>query len=989
MRTATMTMSTVRAMLLILLIAGSSNLGAASHPVLDKLGIDRGICVVGNDANCELAVRLARSSDLLVYVHVLTHAQQQTASQAAHAAGLYGTRIYVGYSQDGKIPLADNMADGVVVRDDPAGISRTDALRVMRPGARALLGQEIVTKPIPDGLDDWSHPYHGPDNNPQSNDQVARAPFLTQFIGEPRYSAVPQTTVAAGGRLFLAFGHIAWKERAEPWLNTLLAVNGYNGTILWRRKLPPGIMIDRNTMIATPEILYLADHQACHRIDAATGELIDRITVPTDLTGGTFWKWMALENGVLYALIGEQEAPDPVTRWKRTEGGWIWDEISEGFNVYDPNSWWPSTKWKRLDTFSKKDYQWGLAKTLVAIDVQTQKVLWHHREEQPIDSRTLCMKNGRLYFSRFSAYIGCLDASTGRQIWRRTAEKDADLFKAIGPYCPFEFATTGWRSTTYARCSDDALYFAGPQVFDVTAIGAQDGRHLWTHNAERNPHVLIRRDGLYLTGAGGLPGDTHKLDPLSGEILQSYDIARAGCTRSTGSVDSIYFRGGGDGTIRLDPVTCKTQWISPMRPSCFVGTMVAHGQHYWMPSTCDCNLQMFGLISCAPAGDFRFNQAAVPAQRLQTWDANDAQLATFKAAPLDWPMYRADNSRTGITTATVPASPHLLWTFAPETDFAPTAPVMAGGSVFLGGSDGIVRALDASTGKPRWTAYTGGAVRYPPSISKGRAFVGSSDGHAYAFAAATGKALWRFQGAPTERKIPVYGFLQSTWPVATGILVSADTAYFAAGMNNYDGTHVYALDAATGAIKWQNNDLGGTDAPIGVQGGLLLYEDRLYLASGNAGAPAAFDISNGKCLEKGQKGRWGCELQLIAAKDPESQAVRHRVEAVGQPLYSNPSNPVFRWRNEMPKGTNRLALVWPDPVVTTANAKLLVRKNQKSWHLVAQSPADGQVLWEQPLPAEPVRWGVAVDAQGRIVVVLVDGRVLCLGKAGQHETIGG
>ena len=57
----------------------------------------------------------------------------------------------------------------------------------------------------------------------------------------------------------MAFGHVAWKERAEPWLDTLVAVNGFNGTMLWKRKLTSGIMVDRSTMIATPTTLYLAD----------------------------------------------------------------------------------------------------------------------------------------------------------------------------------------------------------------------------------------------------------------------------------------------------------------------------------------------------------------------------------------------------------------------------------------------------------------------------------------------------------------------------------------------------------------------------------------------------------------------------------------------------------------------------------------------------------------------------------------------------------
>ncbi|MHC4439483.1 MAG: outer membrane protein assembly factor BamB family protein [Planctomycetota bacterium] len=959
--------SIVSSLFFVVVIAGSSNLYANSQAALDKLGIKRGICLVYNDSDCEFAISLVNSSDLLVYAHVLTEAQRQTACQAADAAGLYGTRIYVGYAKDDKIQLADNIADGVVSKGEPANISRKEVLRVMRPGAKALLDKEVLTKPIPDGIDDWSHHYHGPDNNPQSDDKIAQAPFLTQFIGIPRYSAIPQTTVVSAGRIFMAFGHVAWKERAEPWLDTLIAVNGYNGTILWKRKLRSGIMVDRSTMIATPDVLYLADHEACQRIDAASGQLIDRITVPADLTGGTFWKWMALEKGVLYALIGEQEAPDPVKRWKNTGGGWPWNRISDGFNARDPKSFEANT-WQRLEKFREKDYQWGFAKTLLAIDVQTREVLWHHHEKQPIDSRAVCMKNGRLYFSRFSSYIGCLDTRTGKEIWRKTAEKDPELFKAIGPYCPFEFASTGWRTTIYARCSDDALYLVGPQVFDLTAIAGKDGRHLWTYRAQRNPHVLIRDDGLYISGASGLAGDTNKLEPLTGEILKSYNISRTSCTRTTGSADSIYFRGGGDGTIQLDPVTGKRQWISPMRPSCFVGTLIANGQLCWMPGTCDCNLQMFGLICCAPAGDFQFDQAADPSHRLEALNTNDKQLAAFTQSPDDWPTYRADNTRTATTRATVPRSSRLLWTFTPKTTFEATAPTTAGGLVFLSGSDGIVRALDIATGHSRWTAYTGGTVRYPPSVSDRRVFVGSGDGYVYSLEAATGKLLWRFRAAPTERKIPVYGSLQSTWPVATGVLVSDNVAYFAAGMNNYDGTHVYALDTASGAIKWQNNDTGGTGASVGVQGDLLLYEDKLYLAGGNAASPAVFDIVNGRCLDIGKRNRSGRELRLSTSKNKDGETIKHHVEAIGQPFYSIPSSPVFR--RTWAQGKD-LELEWPDPIVATANAKLFVHQAKDGWCLVAKAPSS-KTLWEQSLPTEPVRWGVAVDARSRIVVVLRD-----------------
>jgi hypothetical protein len=54
--------------------------------------------------------------------------------------------------------------------------------------------------------------------------------------------------------------------------------------MLWKRELVPGIMVDRNTMIATPTTLYLGDDKSCKLIDAATGEVRGEI-VPRDLVG--------------------------------------------------------------------------------------------------------------------------------------------------------------------------------------------------------------------------------------------------------------------------------------------------------------------------------------------------------------------------------------------------------------------------------------------------------------------------------------------------------------------------------------------------------------------------------------------------------------------------------------------------------------------------------------------------------------------------------
>ena len=922
--------------------------GAEAAKVLARLGQARGLCVLLEDKECRLALDLVRTSDLTVYVQLSGEGDVEAARRAADEAGFYGSRIFVQAGGLPRIHLADNLADAAIAPAGAGAAAKDEALRVLRPQGKALLGESDAVKPVPAGVDDWSHHFHGPDNNAQSLDTVARAPYLTQFIAEPRYAPAPQCCVASAGRVFMAFGHVAWHEREEAAMNTLFAVNGYNGTVLWKKPLRPGIMVDRSTMIATPETLYLADDTSCKLIDAATGKAAGEIVAPADLVDGPFWKWVALEGGVLYALVGKDEGLDDNATWKSANHGWPWNGISKGYNdVQRP---------------------WGFATTLLAIDPKTKKVLWHHKEAEPIDARGVSMKNGRIYISRFGRYLRCLDAATGKPLWQRTAEKDAGVFEAIGPYRPGQGYVEGWKTAAYLKCTDKALYVVGPQVNWLTALSAEDGRFLWKC-AAKDLQVLIRDEGLYTVGAQKQAQDTKRLDPLTGSVLAAFGFARRACTRATGGPDGVFFRAS-EGSVRLDTAAGKPQWITPMRPSCHVGVIIAGGQLYWLPWACDCNLQMFGVISLGPAGDFKFNRTAGE-ERLQKAGGATPAPAKFDLTASDWPTYRANNARTAETQGGLPQKCAPLWQFAYKAKAEPTAPVAAGGLVFFGGSDGIVRALDAATGKPRWSAYTGGAIRYPPAIADGRALVGSGDGWAYAFEAATGRLLWRFQATPQPRKITVYGALLDTWPVASGVLVDGATAYLAAGINNFDGTHVYALDAATGNLKWQNNESGHLDEfsrrGVAVQGDMLLAGGKLYLAGGDAVSPGIFDLAGGKCLNPpptalGSSAPRGRELKLMP---------NGNVTVSGQPFYSHPAFPVFD-----------KAVQWEPVDVKAAGGtlSLVQRKGDAgpTWSLVARGPG-GAELWTQPLPGEPVRWGLCLDRDGRIVVTLRDGRVVCYG----------
>lgn len=944
--------------------------------VTERLGTARGICAVIGDRGCKTALDLARRSEWTFFVQVATAEEFAVACKAGEAAGLLGRRLFVAQAPLARIGLADNLAD-VVLLLDPASTAKPEAIRVLRPHGLAVAGEAAWTKPFPEGVDDWSHHYHGPDNNPQSKDRVARFPYLTQFIAEPRYAPAPQAAVSSAGRLFMAFGNVAWHEREEPAMNTLFALNAFNGALLWKRPLTPGVMVDRSTMVATPEILYLGDDRSCKLLDASTGKVLGEIVPPVALTGGTFWKWMALDSGVLYGLVGEADPIDPDARWRFTQHGWPWDRISKGYNA--------------------NEYRWGFAKTLLAIDPKTRQVLWSHQEDPAIDSRTLSLTGGRIYFGHFGRYLMCLDAKSGQMLWRRTIEKDPEVFKAIGPYRPGHGYVGGWKSTVYLKATDKILYILGPQVEWLTALSAADGAYLWRHPV-KDLHLVIRDDGLIVTGPQHSKTDeTKRLDPQTGLVQTTFtETQRRACTRSTGSCDAVFFRGH-EGTGRLDLATGRTQWISTMRPSCQVGVIIANGQLYWIPWACDCNLQMFGAIALAPAGDFKFNQPAHESDRLEAGEPGAgvqngggearadrahssapsmAQQPRTETAGADWPTHRADVARSGRTAASVPERVHILWQTPPLDGVEPTAPVTVGGLVFVAGSDGVVRALDAATGAARWTAYTGGPIHYPPTVADGRAWVGSADGWVYCLDAATGKRRWRFRAAPIERRIPLYGKLVSTWPVASGVLVHEGTAYFAAGLNDFDGTHVYALDAATGRIRWQNNTAGHLDPEsrrgVTCQGEMLLYDNKLYLAGGNTVSPAVFDAATGRCLNPPPQG-----MGSHAPRGRELILVGNQVRTTGQPLYSQPNAPVYD-----------PSVQWIEPVIHAKNADVMFRplvgkdqrKTPNSWLVFAFNPQTKQELWSVPLPSDPVRWGFAVDAQGRVFVSVRSGQLLGLAR---------
>ena len=102
--------------------------------------------------------------------------------------------------------------------------------------------------------------------------------------------------------------------------------------------------------------------------------------------------------------------------------------------------------------------------------------------------------------------------------------------------------------------------------------------------------------------------------------------------------------------------------------------------------------------------------------------------SSLSVSASDWPMWRADATRRGSTSAQLPDKLYLQWTLElpkPETAWPADQeklqfdrlyePVLAGKRLFVGSmvSDKIT-AFDTDSGKELWRFYTDGPVRFSP-----------------------------------------------------------------------------------------------------------------------------------------------------------------------------------------------------------------------------------------------------------------------------------
>ncbi|HSD28805.1 MAG TPA: PQQ-binding-like beta-propeller repeat protein [Vicinamibacteria bacterium] len=379
-------------------------------------------------------------------------------------------------------------------------------------------------------------------------------------------------------------------------------------------------------------------------------------------------------------------------------------------------------------------------------------------------------------------------------------------------------------------------------------------------------------------------------------------------------------------------------------------------------------------------------------------------------APKDLvPVYEIPLTLRRVERFDVPPRPEIAAPLArPSWTFEAASPLWAGatfarGTVYAGGQDGQLHALDARTGTEKWSFRAGGPIRTRAALDGATLYFQADDGQVYALDAASGRERWRARVVekPIERlpfdnpksrydrfgsDVTVAGgrlYLgthdgrvlaldpargEKAWEFASGDSVLAAPAVDAGLVffGSFDA-HVYALDAGSGKLLWKRDARAPVVSTPAVAGDRVVVGNRGYDLT-------AYDARTGEPA-------W---TRYIWFSWVESSAVvRDGVAYVG----SSDAAAVYafdartgerRWKTDV------FGWAWGQPAVTDRRvyAGTASQKDYLAGHegmVVAMDRSSGRPVWHyvaEPAAKGPYGFpGSPAVGEGRVFVTGLDGKV--------------
>jgi outer membrane protein assembly factor BamB len=779
---------------LLMILSVSTSAAETAEQLRTKCRFNGGI-IVHLDANgSKLSTDLAQGDNVLLHVLDPTEKALAASRKRLFDKTAYGQASAMRY--DGKqLPYADNLIN-MIVCEKATTVPKAELLRVLRPLGTAYINGQVIVKPWPDDIDEWNHFLHGPDNNAVAKDKRVNQPRSMQWVAGPKWSrsheemASLSAMVTARGRMFsiLDSSPLASIRFNANW--KLQGRDAFNGTLLWERQIPvwnDHLRHFRSGPVHLPRRLIAIDDDVfvtlglaapISHLDGATGKTIKTFA------GTEYAEELIYDNDTLFTVVGSSEV------YRQGEG-----------------------------LHTRKEPKATSFRFIAAYDPKTAKQLWKLSFKQGdfLLPQTIGIKGNNLCFQSTQG-MGCVDAKTGKVLWRKdrpsparrmgyssptvVVTEDVVISSDREPKSPGDAAVegkvtwgvNGWTEKGFAR--------KVPNI--VRAYSLKDGKQLWQAQATEGYNSPV--DVFVIKGVAYIGTKFKGYDVKTGKILKEVDTAanpvsmpHPRCHRYKATENFILTGRSGVEFLDLD----AGNWVgnnSWLRGTCQYGIMPANGMIYVPPDACGCNptVKVPGLFAArarhTESGHINFPKKPV---LIQGPAFNRTPKTSAKAT--DWPMYRHDNQRSGTSKIAISEKVQKRWSTSIGGKL--TQPIAVGSSLYLASVDQYtVYSVSQDKGETQWKFTANARVDSAPTYHEGRVIFGSADGWVYSLDAKSGDLAWKFRAAPEERLVNIYGRLESLWPVHGSVVVQNGRVSLTAGRSTYmdGGIIYYQLDPKTG-----------------------------------------------------------------------------------------------------------------------------------------------------------------------------------------------
>jgi outer membrane protein assembly factor BamB len=430
----------------------------AAEEILQQTGVDDGFALVLGSEQGDLAMELARQSELKIYCVETDSEKVQRSRERLKAAGLYGRRVtvhqwdhfdaipYANYFANlivseelirtGRIPdgleqVARHLkpAGGMICLGIPAGAGSADtdalvaALNSLELAAHSEVavdgGYAVLTRGLLPGAGNWSHQYGNPDNTAVSRDTRIKGDLGVLWYGDPGPDQMVNRhegavgPLAVDGRLFV---------QGET---SIMAYDAYNGAHLWTQENPEairtGVFQNQNpgNLAAGAGSLFHFIGDKCFQLDMADGELVATHSLPAAADEGQHqWGYVAIHDGILYGTATRRKELDARLRRR----GRVTEEATD---------------------------------SIFAIDIASGEHLWDY-QGQNISHHTIAIGEDKVCF---------IDSSLTAEQREELLRQDKDELAGL---------TGEERELAEQRLKEADVRMA-------VAVGARNGAELWAH----------------------------------------------------------------------------------------------------------------------------------------------------------------------------------------------------------------------------------------------------------------------------------------------------------------------------------------------------------------------------------------------------------------------------------------------------------------------------------------------------------------------------